>query len=89
MFTIAYGKNTEEKFNRIYRNCITDNCECVISTLGELPMQEFLDILVEVIDGIDTEITSNSVTIEYGFGYSITINVLSLDINGAVIELKF
>ena len=89
MFKITYGKGTEEKFNRIYRNCIEDNCDCVISVLGELPMSEFLDIFVEVIDGIDTEITSNSVTIEYGFGDSITINVLYLDINGAVIELKF
>ena len=89
MFKIAYGEGTQEKFNRVYRNCIEDNCKCVINVLGELPMSEFLEILVDVVDGIDTEITKNSVTMEYGFCNSLTVNVLFLDINGAIIELKF
>lgn len=89
MFNITYGEGTQDKFNRVYRNCIEDNCECVISVLNELPMSDFLEILVDVVDGIDTEITGNSVTMEYGFGDSLTIDVLSLDVNGAIIELKF
>ncbi|MBQ2347594.1 MAG: hypothetical protein II388_04395 [Clostridia bacterium] len=89
MFNITYGRETEERFNKIYRKCIEDNCECVIHVLNKLPMQEFLEILVDVVDGIDTEITEDSVTIEYGFCDVVTIKVLSLSINGATIELKF
>lgn len=89
MFTITYGKNTEEKFSRSWKNCLQDACSDFIEVYGDMGINDFFGLFEETLDGLVTSHTTNSITLELGMFDVVTIKILYLTNNKAVIELNF
>ena len=89
MFTIAYSKNTEEKFTKSWKACIENACIDFIEVYGDMSKKEFLELFEETLDGLQVGCTNDSVTLELGMFYTVTIKVLYFTNNKAIIELKF
>lgn len=89
MFSITYGKKTEEKFTKSWRICLQDACDDFIKVYSDMNINDFLGLFEETLDGLETSRTTDSITLELGMSDVVTIKVLYLTNNKAVIELNF
>ena len=86
MFTVTYGKNTEDKFNYSTRTAI----ELALSDMNDINLDDVFEVIGEMIDS-SYEYFINRNTQLFGFGYceEVTVTVIYLTNNRVELELHY
>ena len=77
MFRIQYGVNTQTKFNRSTRIALEQCCDEYLR-YGNITVENVFECINEMLDTDHEEYNKNSCYMEYGFGSTITVEIVVL-----------
>lgn len=90
MFTIKYGANTEDKFNRATKIALQEGFEEDIRAYGCITIENIFEDIQEMLDADYEEYPDkNSCYMEFGYGDTVTIKIIEINQNEVKLELHY